>query len=87
MKVKSIYKKISIALLILCISIGGISFTQDYFEISKNLDIFNTLYRELNVSYVDETKPGQLMKTGIDAMLNSLDPYTIYYPENEIEDW
>lgn len=87
MKVKSIYKKISIALLILCISIGGISFTQDYFEISKNLDIFNTLYRELNVSYVDETKPGQLMKTGIDAMLNSLDPYTIYYPENEIEDY
>ncbi len=87
MTLKPIYKKISIALLILSISIGGISFTQDYFEISKNLDIFNTLYRELNVSYVDETKPGQLMKTGIDAMLNSLDPYTIYYPENEIEDY
>lgn len=85
--IKPIYKKLSIILLILCISIGGISFTQDYFEISKNLDIFNTLYRELNVSYVDETKPGQLMKTGIDAMLNSLDPYTIYYPENEIEDY
>lgn len=87
MTLKPIYKKASIALLILSISIGGISFTQDYFEISKNLDIFNTLYRELNVSYVDETKPGQLMKTGIDAMLNSLDPYTIYYPENEIEDY
>ncbi len=87
MSIKPIYKKISISILILCISIGGISFTQDYFEISKNLDIFNTLYRELNVSYVDETKPGQLMRTGIDAMLNSLDPYTIYYPENEIEDY
>jgi carboxyl-terminal processing protease len=87
MTIKPIYKKLSILLLILSISIGGISFTQDYFEISKNLDIFNTLYRELNVSYVDETKPGALMKTGIDAMLNSLDPYTIYYPENEIEDY
>lgn len=87
MKVKPIYKKISVVLLIITIGIGGVSFTQDYFEISKNLDIFNTLYRELNVSYVDDTKPGQLMKTGIDAMLNSLDPYTIYYPENEIEDY
>lgn len=87
MKLKSAYKKISIVLIVVFIGIAGISFTQDYFEISKNLDIFNSLYRELNVSYVDETKPGQLMKTGIDAMLNSLDPYTIYYPENEIEDY
>lgn len=61
--------------------------TPDYFEISKNLDIFNAVYRELNVSYVDGTKPGQLMKTGIDAMLLSLDPYTNYYTENDIEDF
>jgi carboxyl-terminal processing protease len=59
----------------------------DYFEISKNLDIFNSVYRELNVAYVDGTRPGQLMKTGIDAMLGSLDPYTIYYTENDIEDF
>jgi carboxyl-terminal processing protease len=59
----------------------------DYFEISKNLDVFNALYRELNARYVDGTKPGQLMKTGIDAMLNSLDPYTVYYTENDIEDY
>ncbi len=63
------------------------SFSQDYFEVSKNLDIFNTLYRELNIAYVDETKPGQLMKTGIEAMLASLDPYTNYYTENDIEDY
>lgn len=63
------------------------NFSQDYFEVSKNLDIFNTLYRELNVAYVDETKPGQLIKTGIDAMLMSLDPYTNYYAENDIEDY
>ncbi len=61
--------------------------TPDYFEISKNLDIFNAIYRELNVAYVDGTKPGQLMKTGIDAMLGSLDPYTVYYTENDIEDF
>lgn len=67
--------------------IVGVSYTPDYFEISKNLDIFNSLYRELNVSYVDGTKPGQLMKTGIDAMLNSLDPYTNYYPETDIEEF
>jgi carboxyl-terminal processing protease len=59
----------------------------DYFEISKNLDVFNAIYRELNMSYVDGTKPGKLMKTGIDAMLNSLDPYTVYYAENDIEDY
>lgn len=65
----------------------GAAYTPDYFEISKNLDIFNSVYRELNVAYVDGTKPGQLMKTGIDAMLNSLDPYTVYYTENDIEDF
>lgn len=72
----------------LCIaSVFTFSFSQDYFEVSKNLDIFNTLYRELNIAYVDETKPGQLMKTGIEAMLASLDPYTNYYTENDIEDY
>lgn len=65
----------------------GVAYTPDYFEISKNLDIFNAIYRELNTSYVDETKPGQLVKTGIDAMLGSLDPYTVYYTENDIEDY
>ena len=82
-----IVRKTAIASLLILFAIAGISFTQDYFEISKNLDIFNNLYRELNVAYVDDTKPGQLMKTGIDAMLNALDPYTVYYPETEIEDF
>ena len=62
-------------------------FTDDYFEISKNLDIFTTLYKELNTFYVDETDPGKLMKEGIDKMLKSLDPYTAYIPESEIEDF
>jgi carboxyl-terminal processing protease len=67
--------------------VTGFTYTPDYFEISKNLDIFYSVYKELNVGYVDGTKPGQLMKTGIDAMLNSLDPYTVYYTENDIEDY
>jgi carboxyl-terminal processing protease len=63
------------------------SFVDNYFEVSKNLDIFATLFRELNIYYVDETKPGDLMKKAIDDMLNSLDPYTSYIPESEIEDY
>ena len=58
-----------------------------YFEISKNIDIFTTLYKEVNTYYVDEVDPGKLMKTGIDAMLESLDPYTNYIPESKIEDF
>lgn len=58
----------------------------DYFEISKNLEIHATLYKELNSLYVDELNPGELMKTGIDAMLKSLDPYTNFYPESMVED-
>lgn len=57
------------------------------FEISKNMEIFGTLFQQLNKLYVDEPKPGELMKTGIDAMLGSLDPYTNYISAEEIEDY
>jgi len=57
------------------------------FEISKNLEIFTTLYRQLHLNYVDEINPGDLMKKGIDAMLDDLDPYTVFIPEAEIEDY
>ena len=70
--------------------LGGVAiqaYSDKYFEMSKNLDIFSSLYKELNLRYVDETQPGKLMKTGIDAMLESLDPYTVYYPESDIEDY
>lgn len=64
-----------------------IAFTQSnsYFEISKNLDIYASLYKELNTYYVDEVQPSDLMRQGIDGMLNSLDPYTSYISEAEIE--
>ena len=58
-----------------------------YFEIAKNLDIFATLFKEVNTYYVDEITPAKLVKTGIDAMLKSLDPYTNYIPEDDIEDY
>jgi carboxyl-terminal processing protease len=59
----------------------------DFFEISKNLEIFSDLYKNINLYYADDTQPGELMKTGIDAMLSSLDPYTTYIPESRIEDY
>jgi carboxyl-terminal processing protease len=58
-----------------------------YFEIAKNLDIFATLFKEVNALYVDEVNPNQLVRTGIDAMLASLDPFTNYIPEDEVEDY
>ena len=83
-------KKRLIALCFLFVAIVFIAATNigdRYFEITKNLDIFASLYKETNKYYVDEVNPNTLMKTGIDAMLNSLDPYTNYIPENEIEDY
>lgn len=67
-----------------------VSFKNDggrFFEIAKNLDIFATLYKEVNTYYVDEVAPSKLMKTGIEAMLKSLDPYTNYIAEDDIEDF
>jgi carboxyl-terminal processing protease len=57
------------------------------FEIIKNLDIYSNVIKELNTNYVDDIKPGELSKTAIDAMLESLDPYTNYITETEIEDY
>lgn len=59
---------------------------QDYFEMSKQLEIMTSVFRELNIYYVDPLSPGELVHTGIDSMLESLDPYTRYYPEEKMED-
>lgn len=82
-KIKILFLAISLAIT----SIISVGFADNYFEISKNLDIFTTLYKELNIFYVDETNAGDLMKKGIDEMLKSLDPYTTYIPESEMEDF
>ena len=57
------------------------------FEISKNVEIFISILDELNSNYVDDIKAGQIIRKGIDAMLESLDPYTVYYSESEVEDY
>jgi carboxyl-terminal processing protease len=79
-------RKIILIFSFIAISAGFYSFRDDYFEISKNLDIFATLFREVNIYYVDEIQPGEMIKTGIDAMLENLDPYTNFIPEEDIED-
>ena len=58
-----------------------------FFEISKNLDIYSSLFKELNTYYVDPIEPGRLVKTGVDAMLEDLDPYTNYITESDVEDY
>ncbi|GAB4464765.1 MAG: S41 family peptidase [Thermoflexibacter sp.] len=58
-----------------------------YFEVMKNLEIFGSLFKEVNTYYVDEISPNELMNEGINSMLNSLDPYTNYIPEDQIEDY
>ncbi len=90
MKKQNHLKWISISLIVFVLSAGLAGFTNDdkrNFEIVKNLDIFYTLFRELNSYYVDDTNPEKLIKTGIDNMLESLDPYTTYIPEDDMEDF
>lgn len=82
-------KKVKIILLCATLAVTSLTlaFKEDLFQVSKNLDVFASLYKEININYVDETNPSELMKHGIDAMLGSLDPYTEYVPESEIEDY
>lgn len=67
--------------------VGLLSFTTNYFLISKNLDIFSAFFKEINRSYVDETEPSKLIRTGIDGMLKNIDPYTNYISESQIESY
>lgn len=82
--------KVKKKILVISVSITAIfslAFVDNYFEISKNLDIMTTAYRELNMYYVDDIDASKLMRTGIEAMVESLDPYTNYISESEIEDY
>ena len=72
------------AIAVLAVGIAA-SPSANLFEITKNLDIYTAVYRELNTYYVDDVDPNQLMRTGIDAMLDGLDPYTSYISEAEME--
>ena len=83
-------KWITVAAVVLLVSTSFIFLafqteTRD-FKVSKNLDIFFSLFRELNTFYVDEFDPDKLVKSGIDNMLRTLDPYTVYYPESDADE-
>lgn len=84
MKRKIIYLSL---LLVIAVAFSFNKPAERYFEIAKNLDIFATLFKEVNALYVDEVNPNKLVRTGIDAMLVSLDPYTNFIPEDEVEDF
>lgn len=76
-----------VVILLLTTIVAAVPNKDRYFEIVKNLDIFATLYKEVNAYYVDDVNPSMVMRTGIEAMLESLDPYTNYIPEDDIENY
>ena len=78
--------KFLIPFLALGILLATVSFKKDFFEIAKQIEIFTTLFKELNMNYVDETTPSDLMNKAIKGMLDDLDPYTVYWNEQEVED-
>jgi carboxyl-terminal processing protease len=87
---RNFLKKKKKALIITVAAVAAVfsfSFVDEYFEVSKNLDIYASVFREVNIYYVDSVEPGKLMKKSVDAMLETLDPYTNYIPESDIEDY
>ncbi|MFD0833242.1 S41 family peptidase [Mucilaginibacter boryungensis] len=86
-KIKSSYKAIGFSAGVIGLALLVWSFNDDLFQISKNLDVFASLYKEVNINYVDDINSAKMLKTGVDAMLDNLDPYTEFVPESEIEDY
>lgn len=82
---KRISRIIILPLVLIGIFIGTVSFKSDFFEIAKQIEIFTTLFKEINMNYVDETNPAALMDTAIKSMLTDLDPYTNYWNEQDVE--
>lgn len=84
---KILRKRILIPVLAIGIFVATTGFKNDFFEIAKQIEIFTTLFKELNMNYVDETNPGELMDTAIKNMLNDLDPYTRFHNEQDVESY
>ncbi|MDD2345310.1 MAG: S41 family peptidase [Bacteroidales bacterium] len=80
-------RKTAIIVVISCVAFFSVSFIHNDFEIAKNIDIFSSVIKELHLNYVDPINAGDLVKKAIDSMLESLDPYTVYYPESDIEEY
>ncbi len=84
---KLVKKKLIVPVLAVVFLVAGSSFKSDFFEIAKQIEIFTTLFKELNMNYVDETNPGELMDSAIKNMLNELDPYTKFLNEQDVEEY
>jgi len=82
---KRISRLIILPIVLIGIFLGTTSFKSDFFEIAKQIEIFTTLFKEINMNYVDETNPADLMDTAIKSMLTDLDPYTNYWNEQDVE--
>ena len=77
-------KKYIITSLLVGFFFVGVSFKNDFFEIAKQIEIFTTMFKTVNMNYVDETNPGELMDVAIKNMLKELDPYTVYFNEADV---
>lgn len=86
MKKNKIYA-LGAVLLLLCLCWTGFQRDNHNFQVSKNLDVFNSVYKELDMFYVDTIDPQKVIRAGIDAMLQEIDPYTEYYPEDDLDDF
>jgi carboxyl-terminal processing protease len=82
---KIIRRRVLVPIIALTFLAVGSSFKSDFFEIAKQIEIFTTLFKELNMNYVDETNPAELMDTAIKNMLEDLDPYTKFLNEQDVE--
>ena len=82
-----IKKQLLIPVLAVVVLVGASSFKSDFFEIAKQIEIFTTLFKELNMNYVDETNPAALMDSAIKNMLEELDPYTQFLNEQDVESY
>ena len=82
---KKLTKKIAVICLGATLIFSSFGFKSDFFEIAKQIEIFTTLFKEINMNYVEETNPAALMDTAIKAMLADLDPYTNYWNEQDVE--
>jgi len=81
------YKRWGFVAGIAVLAVGIFGFQDDLFQIAKNLDVFSSVYKEVNINYVDDINSAKMIKSGVDAMLDGLDPYTEFVPESEIEDY
>ncbi|MDT0558010.1 S41 family peptidase [Ichthyenterobacterium sp. W332] len=81
----NLHKKITLPILAIVVFLSTTAFKNDFFEIAKQIEIFTTLYKEINMNYVDDTNPADLMDTAIKSMLDDLDPYTQFYNEQDVQ--